>query len=276
MNSITLDGVQDIDLGFRVLEESESNLLAPTRDRLLEIPGMHGLYDFGADFGPLPFAFKCAFIPNGTNYTKPTPRALEACRSRLARHMTDGNGMPKTVKLQRYWEPDKYYLVRYSGSSPLSRISYNTLGLFTLPLIAYDPFAYQTEDTQQTSTWDTDMSWESDIAWGDDYSFEVKSPQTLVVNNYGLLNVKPVIELTGSFTSLSLTIGEVMFTYAAPMSGSLVLDFGMKTAKHNGVNALGYTNGNFGILPSGVSDVLVAGSDLDILIDFKFRAKYPG
>jgi len=144
--SITLGGVRDINLGFRVLEESEEPLIPSTRDKTMQIDGKHGLYDFGAELEPKPFTYKCAFIPNGTDYTNVSAVELQRLVRRLAQHLTDQYGRPRYIKLQRDWEPDKYYIARYSGSAPLERIAYSSLGLFTLPLIAFDPFAYANVD----------------------------------------------------------------------------------------------------------------------------------
>lgn len=146
MSSIILGGVRDVDLGFRVLEESTEPLIPSTRDKTMIIDGNHGAYDFGAELEPKPFTYRCAFIPNGTNYAQPSAQELQRCVRRLAEHLTDRTGRPRNIKLQRAFEPDKYYIARYSGSAPLDRIVYNSLGMFTLPLIAFDPFAYANLD----------------------------------------------------------------------------------------------------------------------------------
>jgi len=144
--SITLGGVRDVDLGFRVLEESQEPLIPATRDKGMIIDGKHGTYDFGAELEAKPFTYKCAFIPNGTDYDAPSPAELQRLVRRLAQHMTDSYGRPRNMELRRDWEPDKYYIARYSGNTPLDRIAYNTIGLFTLPLIAFDPFAYANQE----------------------------------------------------------------------------------------------------------------------------------
>jgi hypothetical protein len=146
MSSITLGGVRDVDLGFRVLEESQEPLAPSTRDKTMIIDGNHGAYDFGAELEAKPFTYKCAFIPNGTTYSQPSAQELQRYVRRLAEHLTDRTGRPRNIKLQRAFEPDKYYIARYSGSAPLERIAYNSLGMFTLPLIAFDPFAYANID----------------------------------------------------------------------------------------------------------------------------------
>lgn len=56
-SSITLGGIRDVDLGFRVLEETKDPLLPSTRDMNVEIAGKHGQYDFGADLTERVFSF---------------------------------------------------------------------------------------------------------------------------------------------------------------------------------------------------------------------------
>lgn len=72
----------------------------------------------------------------------------------LARHLTDANGRPRTLELRRAFEPDKFYLVRYAGSASLERLIYNSIGMFELELVAFDPFAYSVQEhiTEQVLT----------------------------------------------------------------------------------------------------------------------------
>lgn len=153
-SSITFGGIRDIDLGFRVLEESNEPLLPSTRDIGITIPGKHGQYDFGADLAERVFSFSCAFVADGTNYDTPSAAGLQQRVRTLARHLTDSYGRPRTVQLVRYYEPDKFYLVRYAGSASLERLIYNSIGMFELELVAFDPFAYSVQEhiTEQVIT----------------------------------------------------------------------------------------------------------------------------
>lgn len=153
-SSITLGGIRDVDLGFRVLEESKEPLLPSTRDIGVTIPGRHGQYDFGADLTERAFSYSCAFVADGTNYDVPSAAGLQQRVRTLARHLTDSYGRPRTIQLIRAFEPDKFYLVRYAGSASLERLIYNSIGMFELELVAFDPFAYSVQEhiTEQTMT----------------------------------------------------------------------------------------------------------------------------
>ncbi|AIQ69533.1 phage tail domain-containing protein [Paenibacillus graminis] len=188
-SSITLGGIRDVDLGFRVLEESKEPLLPSTRDIGVTIPGKHGQYDFGADLTERAFSYSCAFVSDGTNYDVPSPAGLQQRVRTLARHLTDSYGRPRIVQLIRAFEPDKFYLVRYAGSASLERLIYNSIGLFELELVAFDPFAYSVQEhiTEQTIT---------------------SSPTKLVIESEGTIRSDALITLTniGSTTLNSFKI----------------------------------------------------------------------
>lgn len=164
-----------MDLGFRVLEESEDGLLPATVDHTLQISGRHGLYDFGAELGAKVFTFKCAFVSDGTNYDAPSAAELQRRIRSLATHLLDSYGRPKTVNLIRDIEPNLTYRVRLSGDADLQRIIYGSAGFFTLPLVAFDPFARGPEEIEEFHITD--------------------SPQQLTLQSYGNVRTEPVIVL---------------------------------------------------------------------------------
>lgn len=178
-SSITLGGIRDVDLGFRVLEETKDPLLPSTRDMNVEIAGKHGQYDFGADLTERVFSFSCAFVADGTNYDTPSAAGLQQLVRALARHLTDANGRPRTLELRRAFEPDKFYLVRYAGSASLERLIYNSIGMFELELVAFDPFAYSVQEhlTERTIT---------------------ATPTTLLTQSDGNIRSEAVIVLTNN------------------------------------------------------------------------------
>lgn len=262
---LTLDGVTPKELGMGVFRKTQRPILSSTVDNIVTVPGMHGAYDFGASLGPKPFELECSFITK--NHIE-----LQQRVSALAAFLLDGDGRPRTMPIVFANQPDRHYMVRYVGSLDIDRIG--GLGMFNLPFTAYDPFAYSKQSTYDLFTWDTDYTWEDDFAWSDSYSFEFSGPAAAEINNRGTLNVKPRIRITGSFSTLSLTIGAVVFTYNVPMSGTLELDFRRKTAKIGNENVLQNTNARFGKIPPGTSNIVVGGSGLDITMDVIFNFKY--
>ena len=132
-----LGGIDASDFGIRLLQGTEINILPETRDMIGTIPGMHGAYDFGAVMDVRNFELKCAMI--GAR----SPEELQQRIRRFVQHLVDANGHPRTLTLVFDEEPDKTYYVRYSGNLPLEQIV--NIGTFTLPLTAFDPHAYGSE-----------------------------------------------------------------------------------------------------------------------------------
>ncbi|WP_411736101.1 distal tail protein Dit [Paenibacillus sp. M2] len=262
---LTIDGILPSKLGLGVFRNTQRPILSSTVDNTVTIPGMHGAYDFGATMGPKQFELECAFIEK--NHMELQRRA-----SALAVFLLDGDGRPRTMDIVFSNSPDRKYSVRYVGSLNIDRIS--GLGTFKLPFTAFDPFAYSKQDTTELLTWDTDHTWQDDFAWGDIYEFGFQGSETVQINNFGTLNVEPLIIVTGSFSYLSLTIGGVDFKYNTAFNGTLEINYKRKTVKSGTQNVLQNTNAKFGKLPPGTSDLIVNGTNLNISVDVIFNAKY--
>ena len=164
--SITLGGKTATELNIRVLKGTQEPITAATRDRTLTIPGRHGAYDFGADLSVRMFALECAILAD-------SPSDLQTKIRALAAHLSDARGRPRTLELIWDEEPDRHYSVRYSGNLPVERVA--AIGLFTLPLTAFDPFAYG-EDQRKEQLVET-------------------SPEVIVVESFGNVETPPVIIL---------------------------------------------------------------------------------
>lgn len=121
--------------GFGLFLRPEHEHPAPsTIDNLIMIPGKNGEIDMGSSIGSRPLNFPLGVKP-------------QLSRSKLQQkiryfmfELFDQYGKPKEIKLTLGYEPEKWYKVKYSGSMPIERLV--TMGAFTLPLKAYDPYAY--------------------------------------------------------------------------------------------------------------------------------------
>ncbi len=137
--SFTLGGKTAAELNIQLLEDTQIPMLPDTVDRTAAIGGRHGRHDFGADMGPRLIELECVFT--GTD----TDEDLQAAVRNLASFLVDNWGKPKTLELIFDRETDKSWFVRYAGNLPIKRIMYHAKGFFTLPLIAYEPFAFGEE-----------------------------------------------------------------------------------------------------------------------------------
>ncbi|MBP1907073.1 putative phage tail component-like protein [Paenibacillus turicensis] len=262
---LTLGGKTPRELGMRVLRESQRPIAPSTVDNLVTVPYMHGAYDFGAYLAPRQLTLECALVAKNSI-------ELQQLISALARFLIGADGRPKTMPIIFRSQPDRWYMARYSGDLQITRVV--GLGTFTLPFTAYDPFAYSTYESIDINVDNENINVDSDISVDTAYTFDISGPDQLSVTNNGNQNVEPVIQITGSFNSLSITLGDVTFTYNAPISGTLVIDFKRKTAMLDNVNVLHNTNAKFGELPTGVSNVDIAGTGLNISMSIIFRNKF--
>ncbi|PGM03814.1 distal tail protein Dit [Bacillus thuringiensis] len=267
--SLTIDGKRLNELNLALLPGFQHPAAPPIHDYTVSIPGRPGAYYFGSDIDPLEFNLPLIIKPQEDRYK------LAAVIRKMVTTFIDPYGKPKEVKLIYDYEPDKYYLARYSGSLPINR--YFRMGKFELPLIAYDPHAYSIVDSAKGIKWGDHIPWTSQIPIGlGRTSYTITSPQTLSINNYGSLVVRPVIEISGSATSLALTIKGESFSIGTFTNSTILIDAERYAAIKNGQNFLFQLQGNLEKLEliPGANAIQIGGSNLNINIAFKYRVKY--
>ncbi|MGI0534939.1 phage tail family protein [Bacillus pfraonensis] len=266
--SLTIDGKHISELNLSLLREHQNPAAPATRDNTITIPGMHGAYDFGATLGPREFS-----LPLHVKLKKETDSLPEAIR-KMVMAFIDPYGKPKTVKLIFDYEPDKYYLARYSGSIPIDR--YFSMGKFELPLTAYDPHAYSVFDTSGDVLWGDDIPFMSDIPFGiGDFSYEVTTPTTVQIENVGSLVVRPIITITGSASSMTLTTNGKSFSVGPfPEGANLLIDSQHYVVTRDGQNYISKMTGDFLELLPGENSISITGTNLHFQISFEFNAKY--
>lgn len=255
-------------LGIIMLRQSRRPMLASTVDSTADVAGMHGAYDFGAKLSPMQFGLECAMIT-------PNYKELQAAAERLAEFLLDASGRPRQFELIFDSKPSKKYVVRYSGSLDIERIM--GLGRFTLPFTAFDPFSYQTDLSTDEFDWDSEILMDNErITF--DYEppiYSVTVPETVEVVNYGAFEVWPIIQVVGSFTSLSLTVnGRTLVYVEAVASGTVTIDCQRMQAKLGTTNKNNKVSGQFIKLQPGTNSVQIGGTGLNCSVSFVFRAKY--
>lgn len=267
--SLTIDGKSLNQLGLALLPGFQHPAAPPIRDYTVSIPGRPGAYYFGSDIDPLEFNLPLIIKPQEDRYE------LAAAIRRMVAAFMDPYGKPKEIKLIYDYEPDKYYLARYSGSMPIDR--YFRMGKFELPLIAYNPHAYSIVESTDDILWGDDIPWLSDFPLGmGDSQYNVTTPQIIDIDNFGSLVVRPVIEIIGSATNLTLTIKGESFSFGTFTNSTLLIDAERYAAIKNGQNFLFQMTGNMERLEfmPGTNAVNINGSNLNINVSFKYRAKY--
>lgn len=267
--SLTIDGKPLKQLGLALLPGFQHPAAPPVRDYTVSIPGRPGAYYFGSDIDPLEFNLPLIIKPQEDRYR------LSAAFRKMVAAFIDPYGKPKEVKLIYDYEPDKYYLARYSGSMPIDR--YFSMGKFELPLIAYDPHAYSVLQSTDEVRWQDMVPWMSDIPISyKRTSYTVKNPQTLYADNFGLKVVRPVVEISGSADDLTFTLKGERFSFGSFTNSSFLIDAERYTVIKDGQNFLFQLQGDLEKLElmPGANAIQIGGSNLNINIAFKYRAKY--
>ncbi|MES9781158.1 distal tail protein Dit [Bacillus thuringiensis] len=267
--SLTIDGKHISELNLQLLRDHQNPAAPSTRDNVMTIPGMHGAYDFGASLGVKEF-----LLPVHLKLKNEYETLSSAIRKVMAVFI-DPYGKPKTVKLIFDYEPDKYYMVRYSGNIPINRLF--SMGKFELPLTAYDPHAYSIIESTDDVYWGDNVPFLSDIPLEIGASkYVITSPQIVSIDNFGSQVVRPIVEITGSATSLTLTVQGESFSLGTFTNSTLLIDAERYAAIKNGQSFLFQLQGNLEKLElmPGTNAINVGGSNLNINIAFKYRAKY--
>ncbi|QIW17172.1 distal tail protein Dit [Bacillus thuringiensis] len=267
--SLTIDGKRLSELKLALLPGFQHPATPPVRDYTVSIPGRPGAYYFGSDIDPLQFNLPLIIKPQENRFE------LAAAIRKMVAVFIDPYGKTKEVKLIYDYEPDKYYLARYSGSMPIER--YIRMGKFDLPMIAYDPHAYSIVESTDGIRWGDPIPWMSDIPISaGDASYTINSPQSISLDNYGALVVRPVVIISGSAENLTFTLKGERFSLGTFTNSTFLLDAAHYTVIKNGSNFLFQLQGNLEKLElkPGANAIQIGGSNLNVNITFKYRAKY--
>ena len=255
------------DLGLILQPGHEHPFIPDVINSSVMIGGADGAIDFGGRLGPRPLNLPLCF-PYETTVGQMQKRGRE-----LTVYLSDGRGRPLTLWMRFEYEFDKYYSVRYNGAVIPSRRF--EVSEFVLPMIAHDPFAYQT-NLSTAITWDSDVLMDNEyLTFDDKFSFILSAPATLEVNNFGRVDEWPIIQIVGSFTTLSITVGTRTLVYnEALASGTLMIDCKKMTAKLGVTNKNNKVSGNWIQLLRGLNSMIIAGTGINCTVSFAFRAKY--
>jgi len=170
VHRFTLGGTADTSLGAVLRAGYQLPALPASRDRAAEVPGRHGVYLFDSDLGPRMITLDLTILD------ATTMAGLQTLVRAFSAVLLDQDGKPEDVSLVFDMESTKTYTVRYAGNLPLARLIGGSLGEFSLPLLAADPFAYEAEDT-------------------DTYNV-VAAYQTMAVENAGDYRTPPTFTIT--------------------------------------------------------------------------------
>jgi predicted phage tail component-like protein len=260
---ITLDGYKPSYFGLKV-RRAHSHPAPSTREKTIVIPGKNGVWDFGAEMDVRTFNLPLAFV-------EVDRIALQKRIREFVSFLFDHYGKPRDIKLIFDYEPDKYYMVRYSGQINPERLI--GIGQFELPLKANDPIAKFVIPSDEIIM-DSDIPIMSDLLWDTGFSNrQITSPQTFMVINNGSLVILFAFKAVGSGTDVALSANGKTMTLGT-FTNKVYEVTDNYTVKVDGVTNLTSTNGVFLELMPGLNEINVTGSNLNLTISESLTYKY--
>lgn len=249
--------------------KSKFQLMPPTRDRFVSIVGRPGEIDLGFDFEARTISLECVIQASSEQELR--QRARE-----VAGWLDPRQGIQPLILDS---EPDKYYLVRCSGTSEVEIVARQ--GRFTVPFRASDPFAYAVNE--KTIEWDAPYGGQTSL------QNDGTADCPLVITLVAPASASTAFEATGlgatnlgaaggspQTAGVTLTIGGISVTYTGTIGpgDTVIIDTGNFTVTKNGANALQYWQGDFPVLKPGanlVTETDTAGAGVSVTFQYRER-----
>lgn len=265
INGLTFNGKHSYN-DFGLYMKSDNRTLLPgLRRREIVIDGKNGTWDFGNNT-----------YDNRVISVRFTLITLSRTELRVkARRIAQWLNNPNPALLIFDDEIDKEYVARIYDPISLDEIINN--GEFTVNF-SCQPLArliYNANDI----ILDTDIMLDTtDIRLGDTYSYTVTQYTQFEINNFGTYQVRPVITITGSFSSLTIIVNGKTLNYTEAVSNDVVtIDNENYTVKKSETNKLPVVTGDvnkFLVLEPGINTVTIDGVNLNCTVDFIFKPQY--
>lgn len=261
---------------FKVIAKSVDRPILPALNKKeLAIPGRHGTYDFGEN------NYSNRLISVLLQYRGESMSAMRLMSRSIAAWLS-------SLTYERLIfddEPDKYYLAKLYDTVGLE--SFVRVGVATVQFEC-QPFALYQVSSGENLTWDGNLTWGMSLAWGnaESHTIDVVENTSIDIDYVGTQKVglgspdgsKFDIIITGSFTTLSITLNGKTINYTDAVSGQTVTINNVDaTVKLGSTNALANCTGDlteFLKLVPGTNTASITGTGLYCSVLFDFRAQY--
>lgn len=272
--TVKLDGKPFSYFGIELISPADHPMAPQTEDITLKVPGRDGLYHFGSTFGERNFSFECGVIRE-IDETEMQRKLRE-----FTAFLLDAYGKPREIKITFDYEPEKYYLVKFAGQISASR--FYSIGTFTLPFTAFDPYAYaemNAYDSPSNHEYGTGLEYDSGLFYDNPKSFQWTYPKHFSgVYNHGFQHTHLNLTITGKVTNPKITnqtTGETILLPSLSLStDSLVVSTKDFTVKKNGVNAMNSYSGEFLYLVSGENSLMFEGESPSATVNYEWKHRF--
>ncbi|NBI30771.1 phage tail domain-containing protein [Chengkuizengella marina] len=251
-----------------LLTKADIPLLPTTRQIEEEIPGYDGILDLGTEFG-------ARMIELTFNMMESDEVTFQSKLSAIASMFNPRKGIQPLV-LNR--SSGKQYFVKFNGTIPIERVA--QFGTFTVPLKAFDPFAYSVTDTSEPLQFGQGYTFGQGLRAGSPYSFSITNEVTnFNVYHAGNMEVKPLIRISGKGSNIVMTNDTTQEGFSLldlSLNSDDVLEMDCATSRIllNGSNALYAFTGMFPKLAEGDNAFEFTASTPNMTIDFVFKHRY--
>lgn len=255
-----------------IMLSKDRPILPEAKEVVEDLPGMDGEHDYStvnpdAEVKYKPRTHEITFNLDRNKISWHDPRAIRQAARKIAAWL--GCGVAILVFDD---EADKQEYARVSNKLDLEN-QIESGRPFTVNFKCR-PFPCQI-DSAEAITLDSNILLDGDLRLGDEYQFTMYGNKTVNINNFGTHTVKPVIEITGSFTAITFTLGSKSITYTENVtSKTITLDCVLKQAREGTTNKNNKVTGDFLTLPVGVNSIQITGTGLNCTVTFKFRPLY--
>jgi phage-related protein len=255
-------------LGIKLLS-SNIPILPETRQQEDEIPGLDGSLDLGTEYGPRQIELD-VFVKADSK------TELHSKLAKLASIFSPRRGIQPLVITP---QTGKLFYVKFNGSLPLEKIG-SMNGKFTIPLKAFDPFAYSVNDTSEPLKLGQGYTLGQGLRLGEKYTVEAKQPvTTFSVYHAGTHEAKPLIRITGTaggnlILTNDTTEEGLKVDLALQQGDVLEIDCKYQRIKLNGSNTFYAFSGVYPKLVEGGNNFTLTADNPNLNIEFIFRHTY--
>ena len=258
-----------------IVKSVDRPILPTLNKKEITIPGRHGTWDFEGN------TYENRIISVEFKYQGTTFNNLRLKAREIAQWLSQTTYKELTFSD----EPDKYYLAKIYDSIGLQNVLRTGQGNIKFEC---KPFALYQVTSGEDVILDSDLPLDSDILLDpvDAFTVAVTGNTTFAINYWGTQEVglgspdgsKFDIVITGSFTTLSITLNGKVINYTAAVASQVItIDNVNATVKNGTINKLSDCTGNldtFLKLISGMNIATITGTGLNCSILFDFRNQY--
>ena len=231
----------------------------------ITIPGLPGVWDFGHDIGTRSFEIPLKYLVND-KYER--QRILNV----LVAFLFDEYGKPKARKLYFDYEPDKYYNVKLASPIDPERLMFTNT--FTLQFKADNPYKNFMLPSNEI-VWGADIPFMSDILLDTGGSLgTITSAQTISINNQGTIAKPLSITVQGSGTDVTFTKGSGSFSLGTFSDKTIIIDGETYSVFVDGEEAINALTGDFITLNTGVNNIQISGTGLNLTLTESLTYQY--